>query len=599
MYNYSASYGERYEHKKAQSNLNGFRQSNERFKQFYLNPDYETYIIEYTGDILKAFESISYAAITVTGPVFALVALPKGELNTLLQDIPQIIYVEGSFPFSLSPYKAVNTNDYYNFMDGTNSALNGEGIVVGIIDTGIDYLNPRFMTRDGNTRIISIWDQTLQQGTSPKSIAYGTEFSKEDIDLAIKAKNTGKNPYDIVVHRPENEHGTAMAGIIGGRRLSDKDFFTSAAPNCEFAVVKLKKAKESTLEQTGVDKEGVDVYESADIRMALLYLSELQAKTNKPMVIYTPFGSNVGGHDGGGPIERYVDSLTQRRGLEAVENTGEEALANTHTSGMFSSTGEERIIEVSVDPRQKNLYVSIWMRRPDRVSIGINPPIGNGTGRIPSIFKEGEEVRIQIGESIATIKYYVSFINGDQYVGILIRNAYSGIWKITVYGDYIVNGRFDAWLFQRDLLYEDTRFLINDPFITLRLPSTATSMLTASYFDSETKTPVPIAGRGFTRDGRIKPDVCVGGTNILTTGLNGADIVISGAGAAGAIICGAVALIMQWGLVLGNDKNLFTSKIRTYLITSVTETEGITYPNPQSGYGMLSFKKLFETLDVL
>jgi len=239
------------------------------------------------------------------------------------------------------------------------------------------------------------------------------------------------------------------------------------------------------------------------------------------------------------------------------------------------------------------------MRRPDRMSIGINPPIGNGTGRIPAIFTEGEEVRIQIGESTATVKYYVSFINGEQYVGILIRNAYSGIWKITVYGDYIVNGRFDAWLFQRDLLYEDTRFLINDPFITLRLPSTATSMLTASYFDSQTKTPVPISGRGFTRDGRIKPDVCVGGTNILTTGLNGADIVISGAGAAGAIICGAVALIMQWGLVLGNDKNLFTSKIRTYLITSVTEMEGITYPNPQSGYGMLSFKKLFETLDVL
>lgn len=599
MCNYSTSYEEEYGHKKDQSYLKGFRQSNERFKQFYLNHDYETYIIEYTGDILKAFENISYAAITVTGPVFALVALPKGELNTLLQDIPEIIYVEGSFPFNLSPYKIVNTTNYYNFMDGTNSALNGQGVVVGIVSTGIDYLNPRFMTREGTTRIISIWDQTLQQGPAPKSIAYGTEFSREDIDLAIRAKNTGKNPYDIVAHRPENEHGTAVAGIIGGRRLSDTDSFISAAPNCEFVVVKLKKAKESTLEQTGVDKEGVEVYESADIRMALLYLSEVQVKTNKPMVIYTPFGSNVGGHDGGGPIERYVDSLTQRRGLEAVENTGEEAIANTHTSDVFSNTGEERIIEVSVDPRQKNLYVSIWMRRPDRVSIGINPPIGNGTGRIPAIFTEGEEVRIQIGESIATIKYYVSFTNGDQYVGILIRNAYSGIWKITVYGDYIVNGRFDAWLFQRDLLYEDTRFLINDPFITLRLPSTATSMLAASYYDSKTKTPVPIAGRGFTRDGRIKPDVCVGGTDILTTGLNGEDIVISGAGAAGAILCGAVALIMQWGLVLGNDKNLFTSKIRTYLITSVTEMEGITYPNPQSGYGMLSFKKLFETLDVL
>lgn len=587
------------EHNYMESYCNKYRESNDKFTEFYLSDDYETYIIEYTGDILKAFEKIDYAAITVTGPVFALVAAPKGELNRLLDDIPEIIYVENSFPYTLSPSEVVDTNSYYNFMEGTNSSLNGEGVIVGIISTGIDYLNPRFTDVTGNTRVIAIWDQTLQQGPKPSSIAYGTEFSSENINDAIKLKNNGGDPYTIVNHRDEKGDGTSIAGIIGGRKLDPKDLLVSAAPKCEFAIVKLKNAKKSTLELNGIDKEGVDVYESADIRTALLYLSELQIKENKPMVIYTPFGSNIGGHDGDGPIERFIDSLIQRRGLEAVGNTGAEAMAHTHTSGVISSTGKEQIIEISVDPRQKDLYFIIWAKRPDKISIGLTPPTGNGTGRIPAIFTEGEEVRIQIGSNVATVRYHVSFTNGDQYIGVLIRNVQSGVWKVNVYGDYIVNGRYDVWLFQRYLLYENTKFLINDPFITLRLPSTAVNVLATSYYDSKTRVPVPMSGRGFTRDGRIKPDVCTGGTDILTTGLEGKDIVISGAAAAGAIVCGAVALVMQWGLVQGNDKNLFTPKIRSYIIKSVIEVDGVIYPNPQCGYGMLDFKKLYETLGVL
>ncbi|MEG0772453.1 hypothetical protein [Clostridium sp.] len=228
--------------------------------------------------------------------------------------------------------------------------------------------------------------------------------------------------------------------------------------------------------------------------------------------------------------------------------------------------------------------------------MGITPPIGNPTGKIPGIFSNGEEIRIDMEGSIATIQYFVSYVNGDQFVNILIRDVKSGLWKISLFGEYIVNGRYDAWLFQRDLLYEETKFMVQDPLITLMIPNTSMNILSASYFDSKTATPAIKGGKGFTRDGRIKPEVGVLGTDVLTTGINGQNIIVSGSAVAGAILCGAVALIMQWGLVEKNDVNLFTPKIRTYLIRSVIQQAGVSYPNPESGYGLLSFEKLFENL---
>lgn len=567
------------------------------FKESYLSEEYENYILYYFGNIEDAFKRVDYAFVYSVGPLFTIATVKKGMIDSLLEDVNEIYYAEKSYPYTLSGLEKVNSLSEYKFINEENPTLNGEGVIVGIISTGIEYLNKRFTTESNNSRIIAIWDQTIEGGKGPLvPLSYGSEFSKEDIDNAIKAKALGNDPYSIVKHKDEVGYGTAVAGIVGGRKLYLEDPFISVAPKCEFAIVKLKEAKKSTLEVNGVEETGVPVYESTDIRFAIVYLAQLQIKENKPMVIYLSVGTNVGGHDGASPMELFIDYYANRRGLEIVTDTGSQGDTETHTSGVIQKTGDEKTIEINVDVNQKNIYVAIWFTRPDKVSIGIIPPTGSPIKRIPPVLLNGEEILIDIGDSRASIQFYLSTTNGIQYVTILIRNVNSGIWKINVIGDYIVEGSYDAWLYQRELLSQGTKFMNPDPFVTLTIPSTSNTTSTTSYFDSETGIAVAKSGKGYTRDGRIEPEVSSPGTNILTTWLNEENISVSGASAAAAIITGAIALILQWGIVDGNDKNLYSPKIKTYLIRGVVREPNIEYPNKEYGYGRLSIDKLIKVL---
>jgi len=530
-----------------------------------------------------------------------LIAVKKGRLEDLLNDVSEITYVEKSYPYTLTGLEKMNSTTSYDFMGGNNERLNGEGIIIGIIGTGIDYLNPRLQNEDGTTRVVAVWDQTIDDELNVPSIfssneVYGKEYYKEDINKAINASLAGNDPYAVVKHKDEMGFGTGVAGIVGGRKLSKEDNFVSVAPKCEFAVVKLREAKKNTLQLIGIDSTDESVYESAHIRGALLYLAEIQLKEKKPMVICLPLGSNVGGHDGASPIERYIDYFSERKGLEIVTDSGMQGNSDTHTSGQIIKTGGTASIEVNVDEKQKNLFMSLWFSRPDKVSIGITPPTGNPIKKIPALLLNGENIEIKINESTANIQYFLSYTNGVEYILLLIKNVTGGRWKIDLYGDFITVGRYDAWLLQRELLEPGTRFINPDPFVTLTLPSSSQKSFTPSYFDYVTGLPSIDAGKGFTRDGRIEPGLCVWGTNVLTTGVNKEDIIVSGSAVAGAIITGAVALTLQWGLVQENDKNLYTAKIKTYFLRSLVKAPNVTFPNEQCGFGRFSFELLFENL---
>lgn len=575
----------------------------ENFKRYFISEDYENYIAEYSGNIVNTIEKLDYAAVSVVGPIFALITVKKGRLEELLNNVSEITYIEKSYPYTLTGLEKMNSTTSYNFMSGNNESLNGEGVIIGIIGTGIDYLNPRLQNVDGTTRVVAVWDQTIDDVINEPSIfnskeVYGKEYYKEDINKAINASLEGKDPYTIVSHKDELGFTTAIAGIAGGRKLSKEDNFISVAPKCEFAVVKLREAKRNTLQLIGIDSTDEPVYESANIRGALLYLAEVQVKERKPMVIFLPLGSNVGGHDGASPIERYIDYFSERKGLEIVTDSGMQGNSDTHTSGQIVKTGGTATIEVEVGEKQKNLFMSIWFSRPDKVSIGITPPTGNSIKKIPALLFNGENIEIKINESRAIIQYFLSYTNGVEYILLLIKNVTRGTWKIDLYGDFITVGRYDAWLLQRELLEPETRFIKPDPLITLTLPSSGEMNFTTSYFDNSTELPSVNSGKGFTRDGRIQPGLCIGGTNILTTGVNKEDIIVGGSAVAGAIISGAVALTLQWGFLQGNDKNLYTAKIKTYFLRSLTKVPSETYPNEQCGFGRFSFELLFKNLQV-
>lgn len=569
----------------------------EALKEYYTSENYETYFIEYIGNITDALEKLDYADIFLTGKFFAILFVKKGMLNSVVENVPQIINVEKNFPYTLSELTV--SSDVYNYSrinKGTMTLL-GEGVIVGIIGTGIDYLNPRFITAAGESRIIAIWDQTIDKGKVPEFFPYGTEYKKSNINEAIMAKSIGKYPYEFVEHKDKSGIGTAIAGIIGGGKISPSDPLISVAPRCEFAIVKLQEARADTLELAGIVKGTKNVYQATNISSAIGYLSELQATLKKPMVVYLPLGTNFGGRDGDTVLERYIDNLTQRRDFSIVTNTGDQGMGETHTSGIIKATGDTNNIYINVDINQSSLSLSIYTHRPDIISISITSPTGQKISKIPIPSIKEQNKYLLLEENGINIEYFAQEkLTGDVSVDMLIKNITGGIWIISVYGEYILNGKYDAWIPQKELVQPETRFLEPDPYTTLLTPSTAINSLVTSYYNQERNTIALKSGRGFPRVGIIEPAVTIGAINLLTVGTNNSLIVTNGAAMAGGILAGAVALIYEWALVSGESLNIYPPRIKNYLIAATIKDDTKIYPNEEWGYGKFNFSKLNEVL---
>ncbi|WP_454055466.1 S8 family serine peptidase [Clostridium sp. Marseille-Q7071] len=563
-------------------------------RELYLDENYETFMVEYNGDIISELDRFDYACAFLAEPFYAVISVQRGRRAELLRNVRSIINVERTKLYTLSVLSPVDTANISQFHENPYLNLRGRGVIVGIIDTGIDYLNIEFMTEDDRTRIVSIWDQTIQAGTPPEGFAYGTEYLDTQINEAIAASFRGEDPYAIVPSRDENGHGTAVAGIAGGRGRAG---VTGAAPDCQFAIVKLKQAKRLTLEERGVIfPVDIPIYQTTDVVLGLSYLTSIQRKLNRPMVICVPIETNYGGHDGSAISERFIDYFSITRGI-VVAGAGNQGASETHVSGRFKNTGETQIIELSVDSNQVGLEINIWCNQPDKVSVGIISPSGEVLERVPEKLQGVEDIRFILEGTTVSITYYLpEDITGDELISIVMRNVTGGIWQIELIGDSIVDGRYNAWIYQRALLKPNTRFLRPDADITLTIPSTSRSAIVTAYYDQDNNTIVTSSGRGYTRDGRIKPSVATGGVDVLTTRPGGGTTTVTGSSAATAVLSGAVALILQWGIVEGNNTTLYASEITTYLITGTRKRPGDIYPNKAWGYGMLDLAGVFRNI---
>jgi subtilisin family serine protease len=463
-----------------------------------------------------------------------------------------------------------------------------------MLDTGIDYLNKEFMTEDNKTRIIEMWDQTVQDGPPPQGFPYGTRYTREQINEAISAKSRGENPYAIVPEQDTIGHGTGVAGIAGaGGRAG----VTGAAPDREFIVVKLKEVNPAVLAQFPKIETTAPQYQTSDVLMALKYLYESQLRLDKPMVVCVALGSNYGGHDGSGRVERYIDSFAFRSEIVVVGGTGNEGDAANHASGVFTQSGETRIIELQVADDQGGIEVNLWFNRPDKISVGIISPSGEALERVPEQITVISGFKFTLeGTSISILYDYQFDITGDEHVSIDFSNIKGGIWQIVLIGDYIVDGRYHAWTYQKFFLRPGTKFLSPNPYTTLTNPSTSREIIVTSYYNQDNNTAVATSGRGFTRDGRVKPSVATGGINVLTTKPGGGTTTVSGSSAATAVLAGAVALIGQWGIVNGNNPTIYSPKINTFLISGTRKRPGDIYPNPVWGYGILDLVEVFENI---
>lgn len=447
--------------------------------------------------------------------------------------------------------------------------LTGRGIMVGFIDTGIDYRKEAFRFPDGSTRIAAIWDQTIQTGDSPKDLPYGTEYLRAQINQALIAEN----PFEIVPSRDEFGHGTAMAQVAAGS-FPEGSEYCGAAPECVIAAVKCKDAKPYLKEFYAVN-EDVFAISEADLLTAVQYLNALAERNNMPLVICMGVGTNLGDHNGRSSLAQFMDIIALNNLRTIVVAGGNEGNARHHVEG----GGEYSEVEIHVAEREKGFFMELWGSAPDVFSISLRSPGGEIVERIQPRLGESSEFRFLYDRTVVTVDYrIVERETGGELIAVRFRNPSPGIWVIGVYGSPTNQGNYHMWLPLTGFISEDTYFLRSSPDVTLTEPSNAFAPITVSGYNEITGGIYADGSRGFTRSGSVKPDLSAPAVGIRT------DVgTYTGTSMAAAMTAGAAADFLEWAAILGNAPNINSEDVKNYFKKGAVREIGVSYPNQQEG----------------
>lgn len=501
-------------------------------------------------------------------------------------------YIYSSIPklYGLMDTTAVAATGAIRLQNQTGFELTGRDVIVGFIDTGIDYTNDLFKTTTGQTRILGIWDQTDNNGNHPEGLDYGSEYTREDINRALSSDE----PLQIVPQRDDNGHGTFMAGVACGRYDEQNDFI-GAAPDSLIAMVKLKQAKQYLRDYFFVP-EDVPAYQENDIMLAVTYLRNLQLRYDKPLVIVLGLGCANGGRVGLSPLSQILDDVGNIIGNCVVVCSGNEGNERLHYSGVIADEQVDEV-ELRVGENNPGFVLELWGNVPGIFSVGFVSPFGESVERIPARKNENETVNFLVEGTTIEVGYnIVESGSGSELVFMRFVEPSLGIWTIRVYGSNILTGRFDIWGNLRQFTNEDTYFLKPDPERTITVPAATNNAITVGGYDNATNAFYPSSGRGFTRDNRVKPELVAPSVNVFGPGLRQNFVRKTGTSVGTALAAGCCAQILQWGVVEGNEPFMKTNYIKSYLIRGAKRERDITYPSMEWGYGEIS---VFESFSIL
>lgn len=551
----------------------------------YYSEDYLNYLVEFEGDISAQIEKLDYACAFRFSPFYYVASVRVGMLPQLFKDVPGIINADTSLPYTLSEIQPVVAANITVFHGNAFLSLRGGGTIAAVIDTGIDYLNPQFRDANGNTRILAIWDQSIPGTVPSPGVGFGTVYKREQINEAIKAYDSGGDPYAIVPHKDTIGHGTNVAGLVGARGLNG---VVGGAPDCDFVIVKLKEAKMVALRLAGIDERKGIIYEGLDYLEGVRYVSNFQSEIDRPMAVLLSLETNLSGHDGTSSLERFITYFATRKGLVFVAGSGNQGDSDTHASGIFTKSQQVRTVEIFVDEDEQNLVLAIWAQKPDRISVGLVSPSGEIIAPVSPKIKTEEKFNLVFeGSTVLITNNLPEDTTGDQYITINIQRPKGGIWQLRIRGEYIVIGSFNVWLPQRQLLQPLTRFLDASPYITLTTPGTTRAVITTAFYNQNSNTIMAGSGRGPTRIGAMKPDIATGGFMAATTGLSNTTVEATGSSVGAAVLTGGVLLLLEWGIVRGNDPTMYGPTVKSYLTRGARRRIGDVYPNTEWGYGFL------------
>lgn len=485
--------------------------------------------------------------------------------------------------FTLTSTPSIESFDTQPSFGRSDSSLLGRGIIVGIIDTGIDYRHPAFINNDKSTRILSIWDQTIQEGSPPTGFTFGSEYNKSLINDALMSRT----PLSVVPSTDTNGHGTAIASIISGS-LSPDHSLSGIVPESELVVVKLKDAKQNLKNIFFAPPDSL-CFQESDIMLGVRYLTTLSQSLNRPLVICIALGSSHGGHDGYGPLSTYLDIIMRYPGIGISVAAGDEGADNRH---YFNNTVSEPYIDefaLNIGSSDRRFSMEIWPYAPQRFSIEITPPNLKTTQIVYPSLNQCQGFILGNSQSFIWVNN-IAFESstGDPVILIRFENPIPGTWNFLVRNNENEPFSFHSWLPSGNLISNETYFLKGDPNTIITTPGNAMSVLTVTAYNQYNDTILAESGRGYTRSGLIKPDIAAPGFQLPCAIPDIQYSTLTGTGAAAAHTAGIIAMIMEWAYSRGNFTTITGIQINRMIIREAERSKLYIYPNNIWGYGQIN-----------
>ncbi|MDR1771001.1 MAG: S8 family peptidase [Hungatella sp.] len=504
----------------------------------------------------------------------------------------------GNYSYRYFPHLYTLTSSIATESSGITSVQNnpslnlyGRGTIIGVIDTGIDYRHPAFRYSDGSSRILSIWDQTVQESLSTAQVAYGTEYSREQLNEALFSDD----PLSIIPTTDSNGHGTAIASIIAGSPDPETSF-SGITPAAELVIVKLKEAKQN-LKDVWFVPEDVLCYQESDILFGMSYLVSVSQKLRRPLSICIALGSNQGIHDGISATSMYASFLSRIAGISVVVSAGNEGNSQRHYFNFVNQEPYYDDIELRIGEKEKRFSMEIWPFVSGSLSITITSPNNETTRQIfPSLNDCREFDFVFSGTTIWVNNITFEQGTGNQLIVIRFDNPLPGVWTLHLQSTYNEFFSFHSWLPAGNLISDETYFLNSDPDTTITSPGNGSSQLTVTAYNQFNGSLLIKSGRGYTKSGLVKPDVAAPGFELPCALPDNRYGTITGSGAAAAHTTGSVAMVMEWAIVRNNYINMTGIDITTLIQRGANRTITDNYPNNRYGYGRLSIDGVFQRI---
>ncbi len=557
-------------------------------RQAVVSDDYISLIIDYRSDP-RQVERYPDAIVQVMNEAYIILCLPTcyltdRNLEFRLSQLPNLLGITDEI--------SLDTSGVYEIRNQPALNLRGEGVLIAVIDTGIDYTNPVFLNPDGTTRIASIWDQSIDTpGASPYNSEFGTEYTREQINQALASRA----PLEIVPSMDTVGHGTMMSAIAAGNE-NEEENFSGVAPASELIIVKVRQAKDVLRNFFGVP-DNVVCFQEDSLMWAVQYVSMKAREIGRPVVICFGCGTSLAAHDGRTFLDQLLDVIATFPNFVITTPVGNEGNMGRHFYGVVDPTIGNTIVELNVGEGEVAFSMELWGNPPGIYSIDILSPTGEYIPRITPSLRVSRTISFIFEPTIINLdSNTVETLTGDQLILLRFRDVTAGIWRFTVYSQGDLATGFHIWLPMDEFITDETYFIQPNIFTTVLSPGTAPNPITVTAYNPMNGNLYVNSSRGYTRTNTIKPELAAPGVNYIAPTLDQTFSTYTGTSVASSHMAGIAALLLEWGTVRENQPGMDTIAVKNYLIRGAIRRSNLTYPNRNWGYGIVN---IFNAFDIL